>query len=46
VALRLKNRGITRVHPLDGGLNRWRELSFPVDPLAVPAGATPVTTQP
>jgi rhodanese-related sulfurtransferase len=43
VALRLKNRGITRVHPLDGGLARWMELSYPVDNLVVaaPAAAEP-----
>jgi hypothetical protein len=30
VALQLKRWGITRVHPLDGGLARWRVLNFPV----------------
>ena len=46
MALRLKNRGITRVHPLDGGMSRWMELSFPVDKLAVPAaGASATSTQ-
>jgi len=30
VALQLKRWGITRVHPLDGGLARWRALNFPV----------------
>jgi rhodanese-related sulfurtransferase len=30
VALQLKRRGITRVHPLKGGLARWMALSFPV----------------
>jgi hypothetical protein len=41
VALRLKNRGITRVRPLEGGMNRWLELSFPVDNLSVPVAAPP-----
>ncbi len=30
MALRLKRRGITRVHPLEGGLERWKALGFPV----------------
>jgi len=34
VALLLKKRGITRVRPLDGGLDAWRELGFPVDTIA------------
>jgi hypothetical protein len=30
VALRLKNRGVGRVRPLEGGLDRWKELGFPL----------------
>ena len=30
MALLLKRRGITRVHPLEGGLERWKALGFPV----------------
>jgi rhodanese-related sulfurtransferase len=45
VALRLKNRGITRVHPLEGGMPRWMELSFPVDKLVVSSTAPAVTEQ-
>jgi hypothetical protein len=37
VALRLERRGITRVHPLEGGIARWMTLGFPVSELAVPA---------
>ena len=33
----LKRRGITRVHPLEGGIARWMPLGFPVRELAVPA---------
>lgn len=33
----LKRRGITRVHPLEGGIARWMTLGFPVRGLAVPA---------
>jgi rhodanese-related sulfurtransferase len=32
VALLLKQRGITRVRPLMGGLNGWRERGYPVAP--------------
>jgi 3-mercaptopyruvate sulfurtransferase SseA len=31
VALQLKRHGITRVHPLEGGLARWMELKLPVE---------------
>jgi rhodanese-related sulfurtransferase len=33
VALQLKRRGITRVRPLEGGLEQWVSLGFPVRPL-------------
>ena len=35
MALRLEHRGITRVHPLEGGMARWMELRFPVDQLVL-----------
>lgn len=38
MALLLKRRGITRVHPLEGGLERWKALGFPV--LELPARET------
>jgi rhodanese-related sulfurtransferase len=31
VALLLKRRGITRVRPLEGGLDTWTALGFPVE---------------
>jgi len=31
VALMLRRRGISRVRPLAGGLQAWRQLSFPVE---------------
>jgi hypothetical protein len=37
VALRLKRRGITRVHPLEGGVAAWMALGFPIDELVAPA---------
>jgi len=32
VALELHKVGITRVRPLDGGYDGWRERGFPVEP--------------
>jgi hypothetical protein len=34
VALQLERRGITRVHPLEGGLAQWVMLGFPVRELS------------
>jgi 3-mercaptopyruvate sulfurtransferase SseA len=31
VALQLHRLGITRVRPLEGGLEKWAELGFPVE---------------
>jgi rhodanese-related sulfurtransferase len=31
VALLLKKRGITRVRPLEGGLDAWKEAGYPLD---------------
>ena len=39
MALRLKANGITRVHPLEGGLAGWMTLQYPVTPVQVPAAA-------
>ena len=30
-AMRLKQRGIARVHPLEGGFPLWRNLGLPVE---------------
>jgi rhodanese-related sulfurtransferase len=30
VALLLRNKGITRVRPLEGGLDAWRERGYPI----------------
>ena len=44
MALRLKRRGITRVRPLEGGLERWKALGFPV--LELPARETGTESTP
>ena len=36
MALILERRGITRVHPLAGGLAAWVALGFPVDTVVAP----------
>jgi len=33
VALRLKRNGVTRIRPLQGGLNLWRDRQFPIEEL-------------
>lgn len=43
MALLLKRRGITRVHPLEGGLERWKALGFPVLELPAPETGTDPT---
>ena len=36
MALQLKRKGITQVHPLEGGLAAWMALNFPVQPVQAP----------
>ena len=36
VALLLRRRGITRVRPLLGGIDAWRELNYPLEPASGP----------
>jgi rhodanese-related sulfurtransferase len=36
VALQLRRKGITRVHPLHGGLAGWMALDYPVVELQLP----------
>jgi rhodanese-related sulfurtransferase len=37
VALRLQRRGFTRVRPLLGGIDAWRERHYPMEMLTVGA---------
>ena len=37
MALLLERRGITRVHPLEGGVARWMALGFPIQAVTPPA---------
>jgi len=36
VALSLHRRGVTRVRPLLGGIDAWRELNYPLEPASRP----------
>jgi len=36
VALLLQRKGITRVRPLLGGIDAWRELNYPLEPIGPP----------
>ena len=36
MALTLRRKGVTRVHPLQGGLAGWTALGFPVVQLVLP----------
>jgi rhodanese-related sulfurtransferase len=44
MALLLRSKGITRVRPLLGGIDAWREKDFPVEALTMVEGSTPAET--
>jgi membrane protein DedA with SNARE-associated domain/rhodanese-related sulfurtransferase len=44
MALLLRSKGITRVRPLLGGIDAWREKDFPVEALTVVQVSTPSET--
>jgi rhodanese-related sulfurtransferase len=35
VALLLRKKGITRIRPLQGGLDAWRERGYPLDTITL-----------
>jgi 3-mercaptopyruvate sulfurtransferase SseA len=35
VALLLRNKGVKRIRPLQGGLDAWRELGYPLQTVEV-----------
>jgi rhodanese-related sulfurtransferase len=45
MALMLRSKGITRVRPLVGGIDAWREKGFPLDALTVVEVSTPNETR-
>ena len=44
VALLLHRRGVTRVRPLLGGIDVWRDLNYPLEPASRPAKPLPTLT--
>jgi membrane protein DedA with SNARE-associated domain/rhodanese-related sulfurtransferase len=40
LALQLQRKGFTRVRPLLGGIDAWREQDYPTEPRSAPAGDT------
>jgi rhodanese-related sulfurtransferase len=44
VALLLHRRGVTRVRPLLGGIDAWRDLNYPLEPASRPAKPLPTLT--
>jgi membrane protein DedA with SNARE-associated domain/rhodanese-related sulfurtransferase len=44
MALLLRSKGVTRVRPLVGGIDAWREKDFPVEALTVGEVSTPTET--
>jgi 3-mercaptopyruvate sulfurtransferase SseA len=43
VALLLRNKGVKRIRPLQGGLDAWRDLGYPLQVLSVSAETEPIT---
>jgi membrane protein DedA with SNARE-associated domain/rhodanese-related sulfurtransferase len=43
LALRLQRKGFTRVRPLLGGIDAWRELNYPTQPTAAVVASATVT---
>jgi 3-mercaptopyruvate sulfurtransferase SseA len=43
VALLLRNKGVKRIRPLQGGLDAWRELGYPLQALAVGEETEPIS---
>jgi 3-mercaptopyruvate sulfurtransferase SseA len=39
VALKLKRQGIEHIRPLQGGLDRWRELGYPLEEVLIAAAS-------
>ena len=39
MALLLRKQGISRIRPLAGGFQAWRDRGLPVEPVAIPAEA-------
>jgi len=45
VALLLRKQGIKRIRPLQGGLDAWRKLGYPLDNIEVASVVAAATTE-
>jgi 3-mercaptopyruvate sulfurtransferase SseA len=45
VALQLRKAGIRHVRPLEGGLDAWRALGYPLQPVILPRQDEALTTR-
>jgi 3-mercaptopyruvate sulfurtransferase SseA len=45
VALLLRKQGIRRIRPLQGGLDAWRKLGYPIASLTTETAAVPATAK-
>jgi len=43
VALLLRNKGVKHIRPLQGGLDGWRELGYPMEMIQVSTETEPIS---
>jgi 3-mercaptopyruvate sulfurtransferase SseA len=43
VALLLRNKGVKHIRPLQGGLDAWRDLGYPLQILSVATEIEPIS---
>jgi hypothetical protein len=43
VALLLRNKGVKRIRPLQGGLDAWRELGYPLQVFSAGEDSEPLS---
>jgi 3-mercaptopyruvate sulfurtransferase SseA len=43
VALLLRNKGVRHIRPLQGGLDAWRELGYPLQMMPVSTETEPIS---
>jgi len=43
VALLLRNKGVMRIRPLQGGLDAWRELGYPLQMMQASTETEPIS---
>jgi 3-mercaptopyruvate sulfurtransferase SseA len=43
VALLLRNKGVRRIRPLQGGLDAWRDLGYPLQAVTLDEGSAQIS---